>query len=506
VPKATPLKSEVKKISPIPVSKLKGNGVTKVSNSLPLTSLRNSAVNAPMSRDSTKVKDERVEIQNTERKMRQNTNRGSIREVKKIENKLSPYVKSVLSPFEYAPSQIPDANTFPSATGSLTQKFTIEAIQASATNGITPNVAMGHLGNSFAVCLGSYYGTPTSGAYGDTWGGNLIPTYIPNSNGLVNGVYAGGVCDVDFSGNVTNLFNRITGANTTISLIDNVAYGLQINSGVINGFGADVQLIRPVSAAIKAQCIGPALTMSGYLVGASIPNGGLCNGNSFDAPTNVTFQAILNHPTAQIVPSIDGAIQTNYSPTDNTNYEYMRPLDVTSDSYPDQPEVGNAHKGELWIVGVGLQDGESILIEMTVGFEFIPSLAILDLVDVTPSWVHTNEMDQAENLAAVVPKVVKAEISDTDSFVSNGPNSGTGNTLARFALNKMMSTKSTASLGSVNHIAPLIRGTLMGSSKVSNWLDDSVDVAKSGSKAVKAFGGVLKDIISTVMDVVKDVI
>lgn len=336
---------------------------------------------------SKKEDNETKEIAQASSKLREHEKKGSSNLAHKSHKQklsssdLSPYARALLSPFEFKCAQIPDANTYPSSTFNITKKWTF----AAETNPVEPS-----LGVSFAVCIGSYFNKQSPYYYG----GNIIPMGDANGTKLF-GCYTPGP-----SGGDTFIMSNQTVISTAIQSVETTDFAASY-----------VDLWRPVCAGVKVTCIGPALTKQGYLVGASFPRTGL---SSNGASSGVTFNNILNHPTAIQSDAFD-TMEVHYSPTDNVNYEYLDPRNSYSSNIP---LAWRDNRGELWIVGVGLQDAEQILIEVTIGVEFIPSLGVLNFIQVQPSWSSSHDMDQAENLDAVVPKAVTSQIeSDVISVV-----------------------------------------------------------------------------------------
>lgn len=287
---------------------------------------------------------------------------------KLVKSDLSPYSRCLLSPFEFKAAQIPDANTFPSSTFNITQKFAFTA---------DDNSTYTSLGTSFAICIGSRYQSSVVSPY---LGGNILPM---NDSSLTPVRTFGCYCTGP-AGDSNYLFSGAASVETIVST-------------PLNSFASDyIKMWRPVCAAIKVSLVGPALSKQGYMVGAVFPRQGISNNG---ATGGVNFNAILNHPTAQQVGAFD-SIQCNYAITDNVNYEYLDPRNLYT-----APTAWRDNRGELWVVGVGLQGNETVLVEVTVGVEMIPQSGILSFITPTPSWSNPIEKAQAENLESVTPKV-----------------------------------------------------------------------------------------------------
>lgn len=305
----------------------------------------------------------------------------------KIQKELTPWIRCMLSPFEYRAAQIPDANTFPSACFNI-------YFRGSFT--VAVNTVDTSLGNSFAICVGTVYDS----IYGYR-GGNIVPSV--DLDDLTTAKYFG--C-------IVRGINNTTASSGIVYLPTNATQVLVLSSDDYAAFSPYLKLIRPVSASVKATCIGPSLTRSRMLYGSSYGRMG-CLIDGFK--TGCNFANLANGPNSIAVPATDttgGAtcVQVNYSPTDNVNYEYLDPRQ-TFDGTRDLMWQNN--RGELWIMGTGLQTGEIIQYEVALGFEFQPSTGILDIVDATPSFTHPEEEARGENMCAVVPKAITSDMEDS---------------------------------------------------------------------------------------------
>jgi hypothetical protein len=292
----------------------------------------------------------------------------------------------------------------------------------------------------------------------------------------------------------------IRGGSTYITPTTNTA----IYSSALNGIAADVLLWRVTKAAIKVWCVGPALTASGTLIGCSFPRQGA---NTNGSTGGINWSNILNSPGCIMMPAAstamgDAALEVHYSPTDEKCYNYVDPSNIPT----SLAQSWTQNLGELWVMGSGLQTGESIWIECVLGLECIPASSIVQFVDSTPSFVHTNEMDQAENIAAVMPKSVKGSVND-EEFMSSESSDSTSNDLKNLPPNlKLALTRKTnlpvslkdfdedmsnnKSFGSVS-VAPLGTGG-------TRFLPEVSKALKEGKEVVKDVGSVLKEVVSQI--------
>lgn len=232
------------------------------------------------------------------------------------------YLKSLLDPDGYSGAKVPDIVSFPSSTFKMTLDTTIST---------------GSGGDSVAVTLFPIVGNGSSNY--------PIMTY--------NGTTAGSISSA-----------------TNVSWISRAAV-----AGVFNN-------IRPVSACVTAEFVGPTTADGGIIAGALLPG-------QTTYPT--TFSGVLALPNCLSAPVRNG-MRVLWKPQDNSDLEYFY-----TTSFPNNSPT-------IMIAANGLPSAVSyIKIRCVVNFEGLASADTVDFLDSAPSPVDVGGLSRALSYVGTIP-------------------------------------------------------------------------------------------------------
>jgi hypothetical protein len=197
-------------------------------------------------------------------------------------------------------------------------------------------------------------------------------------------------------GNGSSIFPIQTAASATPGAI---AAPTNINWTQQNALASQTDTIRPVSAILKAEFIGPSTADGGQITGMLLGRNTVVNFgtpgvlNIAGGPNAITtFGIAMSQYGSVTVPLRDGMC-VRWKPQDNQDLEFF-----DNTRYPSSP---NGDLPTMLIVATGLPSGVTyIRVRVCVNFELVPNSDTMTLIDASPSPVIPQLIDEALNVLA----------------------------------------------------------------------------------------------------------